>query len=83
MNLKENNIHFSRYIPWISLEFVSTTKRMKPNHLAVQGWRKKTNLGTWSDKSWRMAEESLKSFVIVLRRLGEQNMKGFLLCFGV
>lgn len=65
ITLKGKNILFSRHFPWISLEFVSTTKRTKANHLTTQGWRRKTNLGTCSDKTWRMAVERLKKLCLL------------------
>lgn len=38
INLKENNIIFSRYFPWICLEFVSTTNmvRLITDHAGVE-----------------------------------------------
>lgn len=66
INLKENNIHFSRYFPWTSLEFVSTTKRMKPDHLAMQRWRKKTNLGTCQTRHGGWLRRALSSEQLVL-----------------
>lgn len=67
INVKGKNILFSRYFLWISLEFVSTTKRMKANHPTMQGWRRKTNPGTCSDKTWRMAVERLKKPCLLSR----------------